>query len=136
MAASDAPAHLAMWFSLSMAASSSPMRWLMPPPQRTAYFSRCPGVVLRVFGQTQPGALELGQQSSAVAGNAEPHGQGSRQVLPGHQSRWLARYNSSSSRHLAGLNGVAIAAFHLVSSPFCSNRDLAHTGIQPKVAEF
>ena len=37
--AAEMPPAQAMWFSLSMAASSSPMRWLMPPPQRTAYFS-------------------------------------------------------------------------------------------------
>src|SRR6266446_3067627 len=40
----------AMWLSLINMASSSPKRWLKPPPQRTAYFSsaRRPGVVLRV----------------------------------------------------------------------------------------
>src|SRR5262245_6526079 len=39
-----------MWLSLISMASSSPKRWLKPPPQRTAYFSsaRSPGVVLRV----------------------------------------------------------------------------------------
>ena len=40
----------AMWLSLISTASSRPKRWLMPPPQRTAYFSKArrPGVVLRV----------------------------------------------------------------------------------------
>ena len=38
------------WFSFTRIASSSPARWFVPPPQRTAYFSsaRRPGVVLRV----------------------------------------------------------------------------------------
>ena len=40
----------AMWLSLINAASDSDIRWLTPPPQRTAYFSsaRSPGSVLRV----------------------------------------------------------------------------------------
>src|SRR5437588_763903 len=44
------PPATAMWLSLIRIASSSPKRWLKPPPQRTAYFSsaRSPGVVLRV----------------------------------------------------------------------------------------
>ena len=39
-----------MWFSFSITASNSPMRWLTPPPTRTAYFCawRRPGRVLRV----------------------------------------------------------------------------------------
>src|SRR5829696_4540546 len=45
-----------MWLSLTSRASYSPMRWLAPPPQRTAYFSRwrSPGVVLRVSRTTTP----------------------------------------------------------------------------------
>ncbi len=44
------PPATAMWLSLIRIASSSPKRWLKPPPQRTAYFSsaRSPGVVFRV----------------------------------------------------------------------------------------
>src|SRR5712671_4877884 len=44
------PPATAMWLSLIRIASSSPKRWLKPPPQRTAYFcrARSPGVVLRV----------------------------------------------------------------------------------------
>src|SRR3989442_5247731 len=44
------PPATAMWLSLINMASSSPKRWLKPPPQRTAYFSKArrPGVVLRV----------------------------------------------------------------------------------------
>ncbi len=48
-AAATPPAAIT-WLSLTRAASDSDMRWLAPPPQRTAYFSRArsPGVVLRV----------------------------------------------------------------------------------------
>jgi hypothetical protein len=44
------PPATAMWLSLIRMASSRPKRWLKPPPQRTAYFSKArrPGVVLRV----------------------------------------------------------------------------------------
>ena len=44
------PPATAMWLSLMRMASSRPKRWLVPPPQRTAYFSKArrPGVVLRV----------------------------------------------------------------------------------------
>ena len=40
----------ATWLSFTSMASKSPMRWLVPPPQRTAHFSsmRMPGMVLRV----------------------------------------------------------------------------------------
>ena len=50
------PPLQARWFSLSMAASSSPSLWFTPPPQRTAYFSsrRSPGVVLRVSASRTP----------------------------------------------------------------------------------
>src|SRR5690606_26856924 len=46
----------AMWFSLSMMASYRPMRWLRPPPARTAYFCarRRPGKVLRVSRMAAP----------------------------------------------------------------------------------
>lgn len=48
--ASATPPAAMTWLSLTSAASDSDMRWLTPPPQRTAYFSRArrPGVVLRV----------------------------------------------------------------------------------------
>ncbi|ABM55820.1 hypothetical protein Veis_0027 [Verminephrobacter eiseniae EF01-2] len=44
------PPAAAMWFSLISTASYRPMRWLLPPPTRTAYFCarRRPGKVLRV----------------------------------------------------------------------------------------
>lgn len=44
------PPTATTWLSFTRAASESDMRWLTPPPQRTAYFSRArrPAVVLRV----------------------------------------------------------------------------------------
>ena len=44
------PPATTRWLSLISTASSSPKRWLEPPPTRIAYFSRArrPGVVLRV----------------------------------------------------------------------------------------
>ncbi|CAM5376258.1 hypothetical protein STENM327S_05074 [Streptomyces tendae] len=48
--ASATPPAATTWLSLTRAASERDMRWLTPPPQRTANFSRLrsPGVVLRV----------------------------------------------------------------------------------------
>src|SRR5659263_454784 len=48
--AARTPPAASTWLSLTSAASDSDIRWLTPPPQRTAYFSRArrPGVVLRV----------------------------------------------------------------------------------------
>ena len=44
------------WLSLTRAASDSDIRWLTPPPHRTAYFSsaRSPGIVLRVSRTCAP----------------------------------------------------------------------------------
>ncbi len=55
MAALIEPAAM-MWFSLTSTMSCRPMRWLRPPPQRTAYFCarRRPGSVLRVSRIWQP----------------------------------------------------------------------------------
>jgi hypothetical protein len=48
--AAPTPPAAATWLSLISTASSSPKRWLTPPPARTAYFCRArrPGMVLRV----------------------------------------------------------------------------------------
>lgn len=45
-----------MWFSFSITVSNNPIRWLSPPPQRTAYFcaTRSPGRVLRVSRMRAP----------------------------------------------------------------------------------
>jgi hypothetical protein len=46
----------ATWLSLIIAASHNPMRWLVAPPVRVAYFSstRSPGAVLRVSSNVAP----------------------------------------------------------------------------------
>ena len=56
--AAATPPAAATWLSLIRTASYSPMRWLRPPPTRTAYFSksRRPGVVLRVSDTEAPRA--------------------------------------------------------------------------------
>ena len=56
MTAAATPPAAATWLSLIKAASPSPIRWLRPPPHRTAYFSstRSPGVVFLVSRTTAP----------------------------------------------------------------------------------
>src|ERR1700728_643691 len=64
------PPATAMWLSLISTASSSPKRWLKPPPQRTAYFSsaRNPGAVLRVqMTRALVWAMRLTNSAVAVA---------------------------------------------------------------------
>ena len=53
--AAGPPPTAARWLSLMRTPSPRPMRWLWPPPRRTAYFSsrRQPGVVLRVSNTWQ-----------------------------------------------------------------------------------
>ena len=60
------------WLSLTIAASSSPKRWLNPPPQRTAYFcsARRPGRVLRV--QTMRAFVPATAFTSAAVAVAVP----------------------------------------------------------------
>ena len=50
------PPAASLWLSLIIATSNSPMRLFVPPPHRTAYFSRArmPGVVLRVSSTIAP----------------------------------------------------------------------------------
>jgi hypothetical protein len=58
------PPAAAMWFSLIRMPSHSAMRWLLPPPVRTAYFCawRRPGRVLRVSSTTQPAGWATGRR--------------------------------------------------------------------------
>ena len=55
-AASKSPPPSVRWLSFTRMASSSAMRWFVPPPVRTAYFAstRMPGTVLRVSRTTSP----------------------------------------------------------------------------------
>jgi hypothetical protein len=54
--ASATPPAAATWLSFTSAASLNDMRWLTPPPHRTAYFcsARRPGNVLRVSRTCAP----------------------------------------------------------------------------------
>ena len=59
----------ATWLSLTSAASPSPMRWLRPPPHRTAYLSssRSPGMVLRVSRTRVVGPQGIGPAPRSVS---------------------------------------------------------------------
>ena len=61
-----------MWLSLIIATSYRPMRLLVPPPQRTAYFSRArsPGVVLRVSSTVRPVPARRVRPATGVGGDA------------------------------------------------------------------
>ena len=102
------PPATAMWLSLIRIASSSPKRWLKPPPQRTAYFSsaRSPGVVLRV---QQMRVLSAGLADVGVGGGGD-----AGQVLHEIERHALARQNGASvaidvHQHGFGVDRGAIA---------------------------
>ena len=61
-----------MWLSLIRMPSARLKRWLLPPPTRTAYFSRIrrPGVVLRVSVIRAPGAGDLADSPGCLRGDA------------------------------------------------------------------
>ena len=76
------PPAATTWLSLTSAASDSDIRWLTPPPQRTAYFSsaRRPGVVLRVSRTAAPVPSTASTQRRVSGGDA---GQVAEQVQRG-----------------------------------------------------
>ena len=80
------PPRAAMWLSFTSMASDRLIRWLLPPPQRTAYFSaaRRPGRVLRVSLTTAP----VPATASTKAGR---HGGDPRQVGEDVEDRPLGR---------------------------------------------
>ena len=86
------PRASAMWFSLIRIASSSPRRWLAPPPAATAAFSspRRPGVVLRVSRIVAP------EPSTAATKRAV------RVAIPDRWPRKLSAVRSPASRARAG----------------------------------
>src|SRR5829696_1847172 len=81
-----------MWLSLTSRASYRPMRWLAPPPQRTAYFSRwrSPGVVLRVSRTTTPVPATASTKAAV------------RVATPDRCPRKLSIVRSAASSTLAG----------------------------------
>ena len=82
------PPAAATWLSLISTASSRPKRWLAPPPQRTAYFSRArsPGVVLRVQTMRGAGPLDAAHHVGGGGGDAaQPAEQVEAGALAGEQ---------------------------------------------------
>ena len=102
------PPAATTWLSLTSAASDSDMRWLTPPPQRTANFSRArsPGVVLRVSRTLRLRAL---QGVRPRAGGGRDAGQAAQQVeraaLGGEQ---VAGAGGDAQQLLPGLDPVAV----------------------------
>ncbi len=64
----------ARWLSFTRTASDSPERWLVPPPARTAAFSRTrrPGVVLRVSSTATDGLLSCAAATNCAVSVATP----------------------------------------------------------------
>src|SRR5215831_15399190 len=100
------PPATAMWLSLISMASSRPKRWLKPPPQRTAYFSRArrPGVVLRV--QQMRVRVPATRRTNSCVAVATPE-------------RWPSRLSATRSAERtarAGPATVTIAVFAATAS--------------------
>ena len=107
------PPAAAMWLSLMSAASPSPIRWLRPPPHRTAYFSswRSPGVVLRVSRTVQPVPDRASAQ--APGGGGDP-GQVGEEVEQGpFGPEQLAHRGGDADQLGAGLDPVTVGAQRL-----------------------
>src|SRR5690606_20739033 len=90
------PPAATTWLSLIRAASDRDIRWLTPPPQRTAYFCRArrPGSVLR-----------LSRTRALVPATASTH----RAVSVAIPDRWVTRLSAVRSavrRALAGPSTV------------------------------
>ena len=102
----------AMWLSLMSAASPSPIRWLRPPPHRTAYFSswRSPGVVLRVSRTVHP----VPDRASAQAPVAV--------AIPDRWVRKLSRVRSAPSSSRIG------AVMRISSAPASIRSPSARSG--------
>ena len=103
----------AMWFSLIRMPSHSAMRWLWPPPVRTAYFCawRRPGRVLRVSSTTQP--CGLGDTPAIASTYCRVTRRHARQQLQEVQRRPLgaeqrARIAVDAADHRAGGHGGAL----------------------------
>ena len=93
----------ATWLSLTSAASLSDMRWLTPPPQRTAYFCRArrPGIVLRVS-----------RTRALVPPSASAHRAVSEATPLRWQSRLSARAFGGEQLPGRGVDGHQLVATH------------------------
>ena len=102
-----------MWLSLISAASDSDIRWLTPPPQRTAYFSRArsPGRVLRVSRMLAPEPRMVSVQIRV------------RVATP---DRWVSRFSAVRSAVSRSRTGPGRAQQHLART-----HDAAVGGQQP-----
>ena len=92
--AAATPPAATTWLSLTSAASDSDMRWLTPPPQRTACFSsaRRPGVVLRVSRMRAPVPATASHPGGGERGDAgQVAQQVERRALGGEQRPHRAR---------------------------------------------
>ena len=108
----------ARWLSLTSTASESPARWLVPPPARTAAFSRRrrPGVVLRVSRMATAGLRSWAAATKRAVRVAMPE-------------RWPRKFSAVRSAVRTGRSGPAISA--TVSPGFSSSpSDACHTTLR------
>ena len=106
--ASKSPPPSVRWLSFTRIASSSAIRWFVPPPVRTAYFAstRMPGMVLRVSRTTSPVPATRSTYASRERRDAA-------QVLQEVQRR-VARRRAASARRPST---VATTSPGLASAP-------------------
>ncbi len=119
--AAATPPAATTWLSFTSAASASDIRWLRPPPQRTAYFSnaRSPGRVLRVSRIAAP-----------VPSTASTH----RRVAVATPERWHSRFSavrSAVSRARTGPATVRTASPGLTWSPSEATISMSRPPVQP-----
>ena len=99
-AAGSIPPAIAMWLSLMSTASNSPKRWLVPPPQRTAWLSsaRSPGAVLRVSSSSHAGAGDRVGVAPGGGGDARaPLQQVERRPLAGEDRPGVAAHDGDGA---------------------------------------
>src|SRR3954452_11162075 len=114
-----------MWLSLIRTASSSPKRWLWPPPQRTAYFSRprSPGVVFLVQTMCAPcGSTSLCMSRVAMA-------------MPQSLPNRLSAVRSAERIERAGPRTVASTVPASTSSPSEAMGSISIVGSSSRKAE-
>ena len=97
-AAATPPARR-MWLSLIRMPSSSPPRWLVPPPARTAYFSsaRSVGVVLRVSRTVMRAAGGVDEPPRQRRDAGQPLQEVERRPLGGQHRRAPAATSATTS---------------------------------------
>ena len=122
--ASATPPMEATWLSLTSAASLSDMRWLTPPPQRTAYFCRArrPGIVLRVSRTARTGCqLSASAQLRGERGDAAQMAQQVQRAAFGGQQL--------AGRRIDGHQRVATPDAGAVGDELVDRRRIAADGV-------